>query len=502
MTVEEYYSENRISTAGLHCCSSSSFCSLPLLDKSNPLGHGPENEVRMRIMSLHLHARKNPDLRPLRDRCTAMATTIPNPKGLEGRKEGQTPAPQSRDFFWDSITLYIVAVILGLAAIDVITEFVRGSEVQCILPNETNSSLLASVRDYVNEFCAAHVPSLQSLPAFIALHAVFLLAPHYMWLNVYGADLDFFFQHVSQLVRTRDPKTGDYPAINYVISKQLEDAFTRSAHSNWMYHLYRIKLLVQLGFIIVGITVVPLLFKEQQVPFQCPKEDNDAKGDEWPLPDRETVVCVFSSLRLLQNVWGVYLFLLTGAIVFLIINMLMLMMPHTRELGFDNHAEFSFQTGMSYHYYVPHSLKKYFLEKFHCSLSWPFSPYSIRSDYDFLMIKLFRTDGGLAYILRETHILRLLNTKNSSDLAKVNLFRDKINVIQPRHAGTASTAGTATVSTATVGTATSGTATVGTARASTVTASLVDTGTATATPVQPLKLGYNFAIINLFCMLY
>ena len=145
--------------------------------------------------------------------------SIPDPKELEGRKKGQAQAPQSRDFFWDSITLYIVAVILALTAIDVITEFVRGSQVQCYLPNDTDSSLLGSVQDFVNEFCSGRLPSLQYLPALIAVHAIAILAPHYFWLNAYGADLDFFFKHVSQISRIRE-KMGDYPTINYAISKQ------------------------------------------------------------------------------------------------------------------------------------------------------------------------------------------------------------------------------------------------------------------------------------------
>ena len=48
-------------------------------------------------------------------------------KGLEGRKDGENAAPQSRDFFWDSITLFVVGAIVALSAIDAISEFIRGS---------------------------------------------------------------------------------------------------------------------------------------------------------------------------------------------------------------------------------------------------------------------------------------------------------------------------------------------------------------------------------------
>ena len=370
--------------------------------------------------------------------------TVPDPKELEGRKEGQTPAPQSRDFFWDSITLYIVSAILALTAIDVVTEFVRGgSEVQCYLPNETDSSLLANVQGYVNEFCAARIPSLQYLPALIAIHAILILAPHYVWLNYYGATLDFFFQHVSKLSRTRNPKTGDYPPINYTVSKQLELAFSRS---NWMYWWYLFIVFVQLCLCIGGILVSPLwLFKEREqgIPFDCPREDDDTKGDSWPLPNYERVICVISSIHLLQRIWVVYLFLLAVAAIFLLVNMVMMIKWHTDELGTENSATFSFQTGISYLYYKAQPINALFKNarsvcgapsdesptvsqwwccRFLYFLLHLFAPYSIGSNYDFLVVKLFRTDGGLAYVLREVHVLRLLRGENTSDQAKASIY--------------------------------------------------------------------------------
>ena len=309
-----------------------------------------------------------------------------------------------------------MSAILALTAIDVITEFVRGSEVQCYLPNETDSTLLANVQSYINEFCTTRLPSLQYFPAFIAIHAIAILAPHYIWLNFYGANLDFFFQHVSKLSRMRNPKTGDYPAINYTILKQLKGAFSRS---NRMYGWYLIVVILQLGLCILGGLVTPLwLFKEseQSVPFECPREDSDTKGDDWPLPDYEKVICVVSSIHLLHKIWLIYLFLLALAAFFLVMNFLKMIWWHTDELGNVNRAIFSFQTGLSYRCYK---------SKQSTSLSQCLqckSPYSIKTDYDFLVVKLFRTDGGLAYILREVHVLSLLQMENKSDRAKAYLY--------------------------------------------------------------------------------
>ena len=369
--------------------------------------------------------------------------SVPDAKELEGRKkDNPDQAPQSRDFFWDSITLYIVGTILALSAIDVVSEFLRGSDVKCYLPNETDSSLFSSVENYIQEFCSGYLPALQLLPSFIAIHAIAILAPHYVWLNAYGADLDFFFRHVWKLERNRQTDTGDYSPSNYTVSQQLEEAFCKYGRSNGIYWWYISKILLQLFLSLVGIWLVPLVvftLDEQNVSFQCPASEHDTRGDSWPLPDRETVMCVFSSIYLLQRIWIVYLFLLGLAAFFMLVNLLQLMKWHTAELGFEDCAKFSFETGLSYHYFHPQIvskvLRKNLIEPFQQNgssskfqrvlefLRYPFSPYNIQSNYDFLMIKLFRTDGGLAYIMKELHVLRLLREMNKTDLSKLNLYR-------------------------------------------------------------------------------
>ena len=55
-----------------------------------------------------------------------------DPQRLEGMSEKTT---KPREFFWDSISLYVVGVIIALAAIDVITEFLRGNSVACFSPS-------------------------------------------------------------------------------------------------------------------------------------------------------------------------------------------------------------------------------------------------------------------------------------------------------------------------------------------------------------------------------
>ena len=361
---------------------------------------------------------------------------VPDAKVLEGRKDGENrPSVQSRDFFWDSVTLFVVGAILSLSAIDFITEYVRGSKVQCFFNRSAVADSFENVGEYVNERCAASLPPAEYLPAFIAVHAILILAPHYIWLNLFGAKLDSFFHLVSGLIRTREPSTGDYPESNYVISKQL-DAFSSGTHrSNSMHRLYLLKLLVQLLLSFGGFVAV-LFFGDFNETFTCPEDREESLGDDWPLTGK-TVMCVFTSLRLLHKIWIIYLVLLLTTILCLGVGFIWLVDSHGKDLSLDKVAEFSFQTSLPFHHFTPpialvmklgglsptaYSILSIFLAPSFKRIN----SYHIQTDYDFLLVKLFRTDGGLAQVLREVHLLRLLKEQNNVELARISSHKTVI----------------------------------------------------------------------------
>ena len=358
-------------------------------------------------------------------------------KGLEGRKDGENAAPQSRDFFWDSVTLFVVGAIVALSAIDAISEFIRGSQVQCYYNQSTVvDQSLENLADYVNEKCAASLPLAGFLPSFIAIHAILILAPHYIWLNMYGADLDSFFHLVSRLSRTREPNTGDYPETNYTISKQL-DVFSTGRHkSNFMYRLYALKLLAQIIITEAGFVVVVLIVSDFDENFTCPRDSDQVQSENWPLST--SIKCVFTSLRLLHKIWWIYIVLLQLAVLCLLGAFVWLLDSHANELALDKAANFSFQTCLPFYHYIPpiHILTQYsrrgnsISQTLYTLLSFITPPsfgrnnsFFIKTDYDFLLVKLFRTDGGLAQVLREVHLLRLLKGENNVELARVSSHR-------------------------------------------------------------------------------
>ena len=234
----------------------------------------------------------------------------------------------------------MVGAILALSAIDFITEYVRGSDVQCFFNRSAVADSFENVGAYVKEKCAASLPPAEYLPAFIAIHAILIVAPHYIWLNVFAAKLDSFLHLVSGLVRTRDPSTGDYPESNYVISKQLDLSSSGTHRSNSTYKLYCLKLSIQILLCLGGFVPVVVFLSDFDDTFTCPDDRDESWSDDWPLTGK-TVMCVFTSLRLLHNIWILYLILLLTATLCLCVALVWLIDYHAKELSLDKVAAFS-----------------------------------------------------------------------------------------------------------------------------------------------------------------
>ena len=364
-----------------------------------------------------------------------------DPKGLEGRPQGEEEGEgdgriKPREFFWDSITLYVVYSVIGLTAIDVVTEFIRGTGVQCFLRGNQSLGDL-DLQDYVNDFCSSALPNTEFFPTFTIVHGILIAIPHYLWLNHFGGSFDFFFQLASSLERLRDEKSGQYPDKNFVITEQLEGAFS-TYKQNSIYRLYLVKLLLQWVFTVAGFVVAIVYFTNFDANFICPQTAEEAiNNGAWPLTG-ERVMCVFTSLRLLELIRVADLILLALAILCLTWSLIWCTSTHSTELGHTSVAIFIFQSGLASRYFVPKFpvprclkfLRKYIHNLF-TSIPWlALHGPRIKTDLDFMMMKLFRTDGGLGHVLREVQILREVKNLNDNERIKYNLHRREQQYLQ------------------------------------------------------------------------
>ena len=350
-------------------------------------------------------------------------------KKLEGRPEGEEGKFLPREFFWDSVALYVVSAIVGLAAIDVVTEFIRGSSVSCYAPSGV--AISEKQEEYINNFCSSSLPMTEYFPAFIVVHGILIAIPHYLWLNHYGGNFDFFFTQASLMDRTREEKTGEYSDKNWLIMHQLLQAFS-TYKQNWMYILYILKLILQWVISTVGFFVAVFYFTDFDDAFYCPRNLNSSSNADkfWPLDDQ--VRCVFTSLRLYSTIRIADLLLLALLVLCYLWAIIWCASTHSTELGAERVAEFSFQSGISPEHYV-HKFRlarlcckpcKGYIRKFFTSVPSPFGPGPrIMTNLDFLVLKLFRTDSGLGHVFREMQILLHIKELDDDDQGRTQLHK-------------------------------------------------------------------------------
>ena len=355
-----------------------------------------------------------------------MEGSTTDPKRLEGRKEESQP----RDFFWDSITLYIVGIILALAAIDVLTEFIRGSTVSCLVSSSASRNDKEVSEDFVNSYCSSSIPRAEFYPAFLVIHGILIAIPHYLWANHYGGNFEFFFSLVREMDRIRNEDTGDYSEKNHIILQQLTEAFT-TYKQNWMFNLYVFKLILQLFITIAGFVVALAFFTDFSEVFPCPSNFNASGGLSdpfWPLYDE--IPCVFTSMRLFASIRIADTILLSLLILSFTWSLIWCGSTHPTELGTRKIALFCFQSAVSPNHYVPKFPLTFCCNPFKriCSFFFTSIPFCgsgphITTNLNFLVLKLFRTDSGLGFVFREMQVLQKVKKYNDDDQRRATLHR-------------------------------------------------------------------------------
>ena len=308
-----------------------------------------------------------------------------------------------RDFYWDSIILYLVSVILALAAVDALIEFIRGSQVSCI----TNEG--EDAKDYIVNFCSGSLPISQYVPAFIFIHGLAISIPHYLWAANSSGQFESFLSVVKSLDRFREEDTGKYSKKNFNLIRQLERSFTTYGR-NSIFYLYIGKLFLQLCFSVVSLVISLVFFTDFEPVFHCPR-DNNTDDEFWPLETQ--VTCVFQSLQLLYWIRLLDVIILIFVILAVILAFWFCASGHPNELGADRVGRFTFESGLRPGYYIsssPHCPRCFaVLTRY---ISSPFVSPRISTDLDFLLLKLFSSSASLAQVFRDVQtdlIVQLLS---------------------------------------------------------------------------------------------
>ena len=342
-----------------------------------------------------------------------------------------------KDFYWDQIMFYLVSGILGLSFLDISVEFFRGSEVQCF----TSTDILLD-RDhyaYLNDHCYGSLPHSQYYLVFSLISALLMIIPHYLWSAYFGKHFDFFFGLLKNLDRLHDPNTGEYKPANFAFVQKLENKFSNLTETK-IFISYASKLIIQLMVSIVAFMFNALYFKDSDFNenFTCKVSLNDSI---WPFSTE--VPCVYNSLRLLWFLRLSAFILMAGSILVMSFGLLWCKGKHADELGSKEIARFC------YHSFLQpdkHNFPSFF-QTFHkalrckhsCSIL-TLSPVwfiyictsnclkklnlgpTIKTDLDFLLLKLYFADSGHGQVFRDIQIKKELQNLIEHDHELLHLL--------------------------------------------------------------------------------
>lgn len=347
------------------------------------------------------------------------------------KTEDDSDIIEPKDFFWDQFLKYISSAILALIALTISVDFLRGDGgVKCFPPPDVATLLTNDPwpnyefgRDqvsYINNYCTGSIPITEYFPIYILVHGIFLIAPHYMWSAVFKGNFDSFFSIAEKFDRLRSSETGQYQEENFDRVKKLEYEFGGTRR---IFNAYILKLGVQFFVCLGSVVFSAIVFTDFTFSFDCPSDfDRIPKG--WPL--NTTVECVYTSLRILPLVRYVDFILNALAGVLALIGLVWCFVRHTQELGHIEIARFSFQSCLnsecyifppvfswpSYPCCVKEKEKKSKLVKY---VTWIFTHYpyvhiwnlfspQIKSDLDFLVMRLFRADSSHGKVFKDIQV--------------------------------------------------------------------------------------------------
>ena len=315
--------------------------------------------------------------------------------------------------FFDSLVIAITAIIIGLPAVNWLYTIPFKDKVptiQCFPPtNESATNESASKAD-IESICLYHHVLYASLfPTMVTMFGFWIVVVHYVWRNYNSSKFNLFFSLVTEMILTKNEKTGKYDDKNFIIVNRLTKIFTKGNNIYWSY-LFAKSLQAVSALVAFLVTIFMFaysfdrsaffsIFDAYDVPtFYCQLEQFEFLNSSLSFPNTQVPCIEIASLTTVLILFF-DIVLLFVVFVFSIMSMFQL---HPKELKHHQAAKFSFRTGMSHHLYQSR---------------W-FDLKPIACDLDFLILLLRRTDSGRANALWEVRTLDEIDLFNNDDLLR------------------------------------------------------------------------------------
>ena len=299
---------------------------------------------------------------------------------------------EQKDFPWDQFIKYVSSAILALTLVNITLEFLTGDGISCFHPFDVaGKALTLTHARFINGYCSDSLPRTTYLPTYIFAHGLLFVIPHYVWSAFFKKDFDSFFLVATKINLLRDSSIGEYSEENFSRVRKLEKEYG-GGRSIFFCFVLKLALQLLLSIFVLGISG-GVFHGRFSSSFNCSLPLTEAGVVLEEFPENVTVLCVHSNLRTLYVVWitDFILTALVGVLATWGLLWCVLMwcgLNNGRQLGHDLVTDFAVESLLEPNAYVSPGRKQDF-EK------------AIKSDLDFLLLTLYRSDTIYGEAFRE-----------------------------------------------------------------------------------------------------
>lgn len=313
-----------------------------------------------------------------------------------------------RDFFWDEIIRYASSAMVALTLLDILAHFL-GDTVHCMTP----SNFTRDQGAFINSYCSQFTPPTDYFPFYLVVQVTLIYGVHFLWYSWFSGKFRYFLALASSLERHRESKSGNYSLYNFVTTRALLDTFENSA-SVFLFYISKLILQLLVAAFSIYFSFDTRIFGNYDASFDCP--DVRDFPTAWSLGNPR-ITCVLTSLIVLKAVQWINCVLLVWISLVTLYALFWCVWDHKSRLNWLLVAKFCFESGLPPSSYVPKKYTlRYFKKRYFCK-------YRIKSDFDFLLLKLYREDAGHAHVLWEVLVDEYVKKDEQRQIERLSLWR-------------------------------------------------------------------------------
>ena len=314
-----------------------------------------------------------------------------------------------RDFLWDQILKIVSTSILFIATLEALS-FISQDSVQCLTP----SQYVLTQSDFISSLCSRCTPSIDFFAFYLAVQAVLLVIPHYLW-EAFFKNQRVYFKRMVESQCSNFRKSKDLSHDNFISIQKIVTDFSNRG----MYLCYILKHFLQLFVGIAAFVCSYTYFSDYNSFFECPCSDEPSILKDLLVSFNGSTSCALPNVTILRSLWITNFILISIGILVSLWGLVWCFRNHSSDLNWEHSALFGLDSGIDPELFNPPFLKQRWWKK--CFCSWFY--YHIFGNMNFLFLSLLHEDIGQAAILKEILILYYMRLRFTREYDRISLIK-------------------------------------------------------------------------------